>query len=165
MVRGQNEAIRMRAEWDDVWMAMAGVIATRSPCSLRQIGAVIVTADNRPVSVGYNGPPTDFPKKEGVFCNAYCPRAQKNEQTQTYGNCISIHAEANALMFADRRDYKDGTLYVSSFPCWDCAKMVANSGIKRVVTCLDVTRDAHRYPAMTEQMLRKCGLRVEICGS
>lgn len=79
-----------------------------------------------------------------------------------YGNCVTVHAEANALMFADRRTYEGGTLYVTSAICWDCGKMVANSGIWRVVMRLDVERDRHRHPFDTINFLRRSQVQVEV---
>ena len=148
-----------RSTWDQTWWNVAMEIGDRSRCDGRQIGAVIVTAMNRPVSVGYNGPPAGFDTSEGPTCQSFCPRRKTGLQTHDYNNCISVHAEANALMFADRRDYEGGTLYVTSVPCWDCGKMVANSGLKRVVTRV-TSEDGHRDPAKTLQLLKDCGLYV-----
>jgi dCMP deaminase len=149
-----------RREWDDVWWDVALAVASRSRCDGRQIGAVIIAPGNRPVAVGYNGPPAGFPVADGQTCQSFCPRRQTGNQTQGYGNCISVHAEANALMFADRREYVGGTLYVTSAPCWDCGKMVANSGIDRVVTFVDEIADAHRKPDLTIHMMEQSGLEV-----
>lgn len=142
-------------------MSIADRMGHRSLCSRRQIGAIIVTPENRPIATGYNGPPATYPVEDNT-CSSWCPRAQNNDGTITYGNCVSIHAEANALLFADRRDYEDGTIYVTSFPCWDCAKMIANSGLLRIVTRLDPSRDSHREPQRTADFLAGCGIGLEI---
>jgi dCMP deaminase len=148
-------------------MAMADVMAVRSKCVRRQIGAVIVSPDNSQVWVGYNGPPADWELqgKLGVSCEMWCERAKFNQGTPGYDNCITIHAEANALLKSDRASRQGGTIYVTSFPCWDCGKMIANSGIKRVVTRLDEERDAHRLPHTTIKMLGDSGLEVGIYGA
>jgi dCMP deaminase len=150
----------IRLDWDETWMQVAEVIALRSRCTLRQVGAVIVDPHQRVVSTGYNGPPQGFPVKDGSTCSSWCPRAQTGEQTLGYGNCVSIHAEMNAIAFADRRSYEGGTLYVTSTICWDCAKVVANSGIARVLTGYDEERDGHRSPDDTFTFLSACGIQV-----
>ena len=154
---------RHRPSWDETWMAVADAVALRSPCARRRIGAVIVDPTNRPISTGYNGPPAGFVREADSDCRSWCSRAQTDAQpSQTYEGCPSIHAEANALLFADRRDFKGGTLYVTSAPCWDCGKLISNSGIKRVVTRLDEKKDAHRDPHKTLQFLDDCGLEFTI---
>jgi len=149
-----------RPSWDRTWMLVAEAIGDRSPCVMRQVGAVIVSRQNRIVATGYNGPPALFPTKD--VCDTYCPRAMTGEQTQSYGNCVSVHAEANALIYSDRHLYEKGTLYVTSMLCWDCGKLVANSGIRRVVTRIDWARDGHRNPDATLQFMRDCGITVEV---
>ena len=154
---------RHRPSWDETWMAVADAVALRSPCARRRIGAVIVDPTNRPISTGYNGPPAGFIRELDSNCQSWCARAQAGAQpSQTYEGCPSIHAEANALLFADRRDFKGGTLYVTSAPCWDCGKLISNSGIKRVVTRLDEKKDSHRDPHRTLQFLDDCGLEFTI---
>ncbi len=132
----------------------------RSRCDRRQIGAVIVDANNRPIATGYNGPPSQYPTPDGSTCRRFCQRAGEDTNDAAYTSCISIHAEANALLFADRREYVGGTIYVTSVPCWDCGKLIANSGLKRVVTFYDHVRDAHRLPERTIEMIKQCGIEV-----
>lgn len=152
----------LRPSWDLTWMSVAEKLAERSRCESRGVGAVIVTDDNRPVAVGYNGPPRglDFPIYS--TCGSWCSRRQNNDQTTSYDNCVTVHAEINALMFADRRDYDGGTLYVTSSICWDCGKAVANSGIARIVCMIDWDRDGHRNPQRTIDFLYDCGIDVDI---
>lgn len=152
-----------RASWDETWMAVADTIARRSPCARRQIGAVIVSSHNRIVSTGYNGAPAGFqPAQLSPDCTGWCSRPSAVSTTVgvSYGlSCPSIHAEANALLFADRRDFEGGTIYVTSACCQDCGKLVANSGLARVVMRLE-ERDMHRDPGATIDFIRKCGLEV-----
>lgn len=105
-------------------------MALRSECSLAQVGAVIVNDKNRIIATGYNGPPANSIATES--CRLSCPRSRPHagSQVSSYGfGCISIHAEANALLFCDRSMIEGGTLYVNAVPCEDCAKLIANSGI------------------------------------
>jgi dCMP deaminase len=151
---------RLRPDWDTTWMAVADTVALRSKCDSRQVGAVIVDSTNRPISTGYNGPPRNFPGANDRTCNSFCPRRQSGAQPFSYGlSCPSVHAEANALMFADRRDYEGGTIYVTAACCQDCTKLIANSGIHRVIVRVD-ERDSHRDPQASIDFLRSCGLDV-----
>lgn len=145
----------MRISWDDTWLAVARTIAKRSLCTRRQVGAVIVTAENRPVSTGYNGPPAGM--QTTGSCSTFCPRA--NNKIEGYDNCVAIHAEANALLFASRSQYEGGTIYISHLCCYDCAKLIANSGLARVVIGY---KDSSRDFIKEEALLLASGLRVRI---
>jgi dCMP deaminase len=147
-----------RATWDQTWLAVATVVAQRSWCSRRQVGAVIVTRDNRVASVSYNGPPRG--QHVTTTCDHWCRRAIDRD-LQAYDNCDAIHAEANALLRADYTDIAGGTVYVSSAMCVNCAKLVANSGLVRAVHVVDEERDAHRRPDDVELQLRQWGLSVQ----
>lgn len=150
--------LETRQSWDDTWMRVAKTIGERSICDRRRVGAVVVTSTNRPVAVGYNGPPAGY----GVpgRCSRWCERQVKATRDKGYGDCPTVHAEMNALLFADRRDFEGGTLYVTSSLCWDCGKVVANSGIATVVMEIDREADAHRDPEKTISFLESCGLDV-----
>ncbi len=151
-----------RPSWDEVWMHVAGELGKRSRCDRRQVGAVIVDTQNRPIAVGYNGPPAGMTDLEGN-CSNWCPRALLGDGAPAaYDTCYTVHAEMNALMFADRRDYAGGTIYVTSVCCWDCGKAVANSGVGTVVLYLDTERDGHRNPTRTIEMLESSGVTVVV---
>lgn len=162
----------MRPTWDETWLTVAGTIALRSRCCLQQYGCVIVSRENRIIAVGYNSPPADLPMVDGVmgdwqtgeltrsemFCDEFCPRAAGERHSTSYDNCVSVHSEQNALLVCDRRDREGGTLYVSGIPCWTCAKLVANSGVARVV--MQRENLAHREPGRVVELLETCGLEV-----
>lgn len=150
----------VRPSWDETWMGIADVMSLRSRCDGAKIGAVIVDIHNRPVSTGYNGPPAGFVSEDG--CGQWCPRRMSGDRGTSYGlTCPAVHAEANALMFADRRTYEGGTIYVTASCCEDCTKLVANSGLKRVVMRVrDV--DQHRKPYAMQRFLQECGLQVDV---
>lgn len=153
--------IRLRS-WDDWWLDIARTTAQRSKCSRRQVGAVVVAqGEKQLVSIGYNGAPAAFPEKAGERCVDFCPRAQTDGADASYSNCVSVHAEVNALLAADRNARIGGTLYVTSSPCWDCAKVIANSGIDRVVA-LSLKDDAHRNPQNSVDFLRTCLIHVDV---
>ena len=131
----------MRPSWDDTWLQVAQVVAERSLCIRRKVGAVIVTADNRPVSIGYNGPPAGL--QPSPICSG-------THQAENHGDCcMAIHAEANALLFAARSQYEGGTIYVNHLCCYHCAKLIANSGLARVVIQFEnSSRDASKATAL-----------------
>lgn len=149
----------MRPNWDQTWMKVARSIAERSKCTNRQVGAVIVDKNNRPISMGYNGSPAGL--KVGSSCAEFCPRSLDSNRGSSYANCVSVHAEANALLFADRSSYVGGTIYVTNPCCWECAKMVANSGLARVVVRKSSV-DSHADTQTPIDFLLSCGLQVEV---
>lgn len=144
---------------DDVWFAVAEAVALRSRCDRAQVGAVVLDKTGRVVSTGYNGPPAGFPAAD-TSCSAWCRRAQNDDLGKFYGlACPSVHAEANALLYADRTRVEGGSIYVSRSCCADCAKLIANSGIKNVYMRV-TAEDEHRDPAAVADFLVLCGLRV-----
>lgn len=113
--------IPQRPSWDDYFMRMAYLAATRATCLRKHVGAIIVSPDHRAVSTGYNGAAANMPSCNDVGCQ------------MVEGHCVrTLHAESNALDFAGR--FAQGcTLYATVTPCWDCAKRIANASIVRVV--------------------------------
>jgi dCMP deaminase len=149
-----------RPSWDEVWMQVADAVAQRSRCSRAHIGAVVVSKDQRISSTGYNGPAALFPA-EGDCIN-WCARAQGlSSLDNTYDSCPSIHAESNALLYVDRSRVEGGTIYITDAACYQCAKLISNSGITRVVMRIG-TRAAHRLPDATVDYFKKCNIEVVI---
>lgn len=114
-------------------MDIASVVAQRSDCTRAKVGAVITNSRNRIISTGYIGV---APGQQGCLDGA-CPRGQLSpEQCQPnspYGNCISFHAEVNALLYSDRTRHEGGTMYSTREPCHWCAKLIRASGLARMV--------------------------------
>lgn len=100
-----------------------------STCSKGQYMAILVDANGYVVGTGYNGTPSGW--KHCV--DGGCPRASKDVVGGSYADCLSVHAEINAFTHADATKCRGGTLYVNGLPCWDCAKVIVNSGVKRLV--------------------------------
>lgn len=149
-----------RPSWDEVWSRIAATFGERSRCHRAQIGAVIVTTDNRLAAVGYAGPPSGLPTTKGD-CRDWCPRAQPGAVlSKSYDECATIHAEVNAIMRSDWHDRQGATVYVNGSTCQNCAKVVAGSGIARLVHVVN-EGDAHRAPEKVEEYLRSCGIDVE----
>lgn len=141
-------------------MRVADAVALRSRCSRAQIGAVVVSKDQRISATGYNGPASTLPVDGD--CINWCPRAQgATPLNNTYDSCPSIHAEANALLYVDRSRVEGGTIYITDAACYQCAKLISNAGIQRVVMRIG-TRAAHRLPDDTVAYLKQCNIDVVI---
>jgi dCMP deaminase len=113
----------MRASWDEYFMSIARVVASRATCDRKFVGAVIVR-DKTILSTGYNGSIRGMP---------HCSDAGHMMQD---GHCVAtIHAETNAVLQAAKNGVGiDGaTVYVTASPCWNCFKMITNAGIRRIV--------------------------------
>jgi dCMP deaminase len=111
-----------RVPWDQYFMNIADVVASRSTCDRRFVGAVIVR-DKTILSTGYNGSIRGLPHCSDVG------HLMEND------HCVAtIHAEANAIVQAARNGVMiDGaTIYVTASPCWSCFKQIANAGIRRI---------------------------------
>lgn len=148
-----------RSSWDTVWAEVAQAVSRRSACDRAQVGAVLV-AGNRVVSTGYNGPASGHPADTSQGCQSWCERArgaQPGEGTGYGFGCPSIHAEANALLYAERSHTVGATLYVTHMPCADCAKLISNSGVAEVVFLMLPER--HRPNPVP--YLQSCGIRVK----
>jgi len=141
-------------------MDVADTIAKRSRCSRAQIGAVVVSSNQRVASTGYNGPAATL-DVEGD-CIEWCPRAQGLVPLDNmYDTCPSIHAEANALLYVDRSRIEGGTIYITDVACLQCAKLVSNSGVARVVMRVG-SKAIHRKPEATIDYLKNCSIDVTI---
>ena len=111
---------KKQAELDNRYLRMACIWSENSYCTRRQVGALIVK-DKMIISDGYNGTPSGFEN----FCE------DENDVTFPY----VLHAEANAITKIARsgNNSQDSTLYVTDSPCIECAKLIIQAGIKRVV--------------------------------
>jgi dCMP deaminase len=148
-----------RPAWHEIWMTVAKTAATRSLCSRAQIGSVIVTADNRVESITYNGPPPKF-EHHRSSCTDWCPRALKSEGFSTeYDDCFANHAEANGIARSNWSNLDGAALYVNGSVCFQCAKLIATTGISTVFHVVNAS-DAHREPAKVEKFLRRMGIEV-----
>jgi dCMP deaminase len=109
--------------WDRYFMNLAVEAATRSTCPRKAVGAVIVR-DRAILATGYNGSLRGLEHCTDIGClmeNEHCVR--------------TVHAEANAILQAARHGVGiDGAdIYVTASPCWSCFKLIANSGIRRIL--------------------------------
>ena len=126
-----------RPSWDEYFMEIAHVVAKRSNCSRRKVGAVVMNR-NHILSAGYNGTPRGV---KNCF-EGGCPRcAGKTPSGKGLDVCLCTHAEQNAICQAALHGVAiDGaTLYVTISPCLICAKLIINAGIREVVYDGDYT--------------------------
>lgn len=120
---------------DEKWlMACDEMAQIFSTCDKRKYAAFILAPNGRVVGFGYNGSPPGH-----AHCNqGACPRLQENSPNgSNYDNCIANHAESNALIWSDINARQGGTLIVNGPPCYGCSKLIASSGIARVVHYID----------------------------
>lgn len=120
----------IRLSWDEYFLAIAGAVALRSDCTRRQVGAVLVGPDRRIISTGYNGSP---PGQPGCS-DAPCPRSVSDLPSgSSYdtgpGACIALHAEMNALLYADPARWHNAHIYINCLPCEGCRKHLRACGI------------------------------------
>lgn len=108
-------------------MRTARLMAKRSTCLRKQVGAVIVK-NHRLVASGYNGAPAGHPHCLDIGCSR-----ENTPHGENYEICKSVHAETNALLQAGIDRCKGATIYTTLFPCNLCAKEIANTGISKVV--------------------------------
>ena len=121
----------MRPDWDTYFMRITKLVATRSSCLRRSVGAVLIK-DKRILATGYNGAPAGMAHCEEAGClrdQLHIPSGERHEL------CRGLHAEQNAIIQAARQgtEIKDSTLYCTTAPCSLCAKMLINAGVTRIV--------------------------------
>jgi len=146
-----------RPAWDEYFMDMAVLTATRSTCLRRQVGAVIVR-DRHIMSTGYNGAP------RGIrHCDERggCIRQKMNVPSgERHELCMAIHAEQNAIIQAATlgQSIERGAIYITHQPCAICAKMIINAGIRRIVV-------KEGYPdQLSVDILGEAGLKIVMLG-
>ncbi|HLG24527.1 MAG TPA: cytidine/deoxycytidylate deaminase family protein [Candidatus Nanoarchaeia archaeon] len=111
-----------RASWEQYFMNIAKEVATRSTCDRKHVGALIVR-DKTILSTGYNG------SIRGM------PHCDETGHMMEDGHCVAtIHAETNAILQAAKNGVmiNGGEVFITASPCWNCFKMLANAGIKKI---------------------------------
>lgn len=128
-------------------------------CTRRGYFSIVLSASGRVLGTGYNGAPVGVRN----CTDGGCPRSSSDvAHGSPYGNCVAVHAEANALLHSDRSAREGGTLYISGPPCWDCAKLIASSGIKTVVYKED---EAYADWPKCQALLESVGINLVSCDS
>ena len=141
-----------RPDWDNYFMAMAFLVASRSTCERRKVGAVIVR-DKRILATGYNGTPSGFPHCAEIGClreQLDIPSGERQEL------CWGIHAEQNAIIQSALFGVstEGAIVYCTTKPCITCAKILANAGIEKIYV-------ASEYPdEFSDKLLEKLEIPV-----
>ncbi len=137
--------------WDEYFMGIAYLSAMRSKDPSTQVGACIIDEDKKIIGIGYNGFPIgsnddEMPwGKEGEFLDTKYPYV--------------VHAELNAILNSIK-SLKNCTIYVTHFPCNECAKAIVQSGIKKVIYFSDKHKDKDSTKA-SRRILENAGLEVK----
>jgi dCMP deaminase len=120
-----------RPSWDEYFMEITRLVARRSTCLRRQVGAVIVK-DRNILATGYNGAPSGVAHCIEVGCLREKLKIPSGERHEL---CRGLHAEQNAIIQAAKHGTNiDGAnLYCTTMPCIICSKMIINAGIRRIV--------------------------------
>ncbi len=126
-----KKTTQQRPSWDEYFLEVAHLVAKRSTCLRRSVGAVLVK-DKRILATGYNGAPSGLKHCVDIGClrqKLNIPSGERHEL------CRALHAEQNALIQASLYgiSVKDSILYATNQPCVICAKMLINAGIKEIV--------------------------------
>ena len=141
-------------KWDEYFMAIARLSAMRSKDPSTQVGAFIVSDDNRILAIGYNGAPNGF--DDDRF-----PWGKIGEKLDTKYPYV-CHAEMNAILNyrGNKKDLEQAKLYVDLFPCNECAKIIIQSGIKHVIYLYDKHSKEENNIA-SRKLFAECGIAVE----
>lgn len=158
----------MRPSHDEYFLQMLQLVAARSTCPRRAVGAIIVSGGNHILSTGYNGVPrgvyhcneTQSSEELSRSSNLIKPMVMcegKHDQPGDTSRCLAVHAEQNAILqcLDLSRAY---TLYCSAVPCFTCAKLIANTPIRRIVAL-------EAYYGQSEDLLKAVGVEIIIHGA
>ncbi len=148
----EAEDIYKRPSWDEYFMNIVSMVASRGSCNRGRTGCAI-TRDRRIVSTGYVGSPMGLAHCDEVGHEMHTVTHEDGSQTS---HCIrTVHAEQNAICEAARMGIalEGGTLYCKMSPCYTCAKMIINAGIKRVVCAQD-----YQAGARSKEIFKEAGV-------
>jgi len=142
-----------RPSWSEYFMSITRMVAKRSTCLRRHVGAILVK-DKRILATGYNGAPAGLRHCEETGClreNASIPSGQRHEL------CRGLHAEQNAIIQAAYHGIPiaGSTLFCTTMPCVICTKMLINAGIKKIVYEEGYSDD------LSDSMLQESGIEIE----
>lgn len=134
-----------RPSWDEYFMAMAALISSRSSCNRLQVGCVLVSSGEHPfrvIAAGYNG---------------FLPGLPHTSHVRDGHEQMTVHAEQNALTDAARRgvSVNNAIAYITHFPCINCAKLLAASGVQAIKYHGDYNNDA-----LVSQVLKEANIPV-----
>jgi dCMP deaminase len=142
-----------RPSWEEYFMDITHLVAKRSTCTRRQVGAVLVK-DKKILATGYNGAPSGLEHCLEIGClreKMGIPSGERHEL------CRGLHAEQNAIIQAAYHgvQIRGATLYCTNHPCIICSKMIINAGIQKIIY------EEGYADALARQMLKESRVRVE----
>lgn len=150
----KSEIMRLsRPSWDEYFLELSRKVSLRTNCMKRRAGAVLV-GNQRIIASGYNGTP-----KNSINCSTggCCRCLECAPRGTSLGKCLCMHAEQNALLEIGCGTLRNGTtLYCTTFPCTGCAKILIQSGVKRVVY-----EDSYSDDLQVIRHMRQCKIDVE----
>lgn len=132
--------------WSTYWMSMATQAAERSKDPSTQVGAYVVSKSNRPLGCGYNGMPEGMVEDAKVW-----------ERPTKYD--FVLHAELNAILNCERTPV-GGKLFVTLYPCKECAKVIAAARIKKVYYKEHQIGDKNYLDPVSQEIFKRCGIEV-----
>ena len=141
-----------RPSWDEYFMKITHLVAERSTCLRRKVGAIIVK-NKRIISTGYNGAPRNLRHCLEIGCmreQKEIPSGERHEM------CRGAHAEQNAIIQAASSgvDMEGATMYCTTAPCSTCSKMIINAGIEKLVL-------GEKYPdRLGEELIAEAGVET-----
>ena len=136
--------------WDEYFMGIAILSSMRSKDNSSQVGACIVSPENKILSLGYNGMP--------IGCNDDdMPWEREGDPLETKYMYV-CHAELNAILNSAHSDLRGARVYVTLFPCNECAKAIIQSGVKEVLYLSDKYADSMATLA-SKRMMDSAGVR------
>jgi dCMP deaminase len=142
----------IRPSWDEYFMEITHLVARRSTCLRRKVGAVLVK-DKNILATGYNGAPSGVAHCLDIGCLRERLAVVSGERHEL---CRGLHAEQNAIIQAAKHgtNINGSTIYCTTMPCIICAKMLINAGIERIVY-------EQGYPdQLAEEMIEEAGITV-----
>ena len=144
--------LQQRPSWETYFMDITNLVAKRSTCRRRSVGAVLVK-DKRILATGYNGAPSGIAHCIDIGCLREEMEIASGERHEL---CRGIHAEQNAIIQAALHgvSIKDATLFCTNLPCSICAKMIVNAGIRTIYF-----QSGYADP-MSADMLKAAGVRT-----
>lgn len=156
----------MRPSNDEYYLSMLTLVAARSTCARRHVGAILVDKKSRVLSMGFNGVPAGFlhcgeqcasgqVKPSGIWCThkTHLECQGRDDEKGDTRRCLAIHAEMNAILTCHRLDLAE-TLYVSCTPCKVCALALCNTPVKRIISL-------EPYADDSSQILRSAGIILD----
>jgi dCMP deaminase len=144
---------RDRPDWDSYFMEIAEIVAKRSTCVRRNVGALIVK-DRRILSTGYNGAPSGLAHCGDLGC---LRQERKIASGERHELCRGLHAEQNAIIQAAYHGVpiRGGVFYSTHLPCSICVKMIINAGIEQVIYLEGYPDD------LSSRMIEESGITVK----